>query len=263
MQLILKFYCSTIVTQMPDCTAQMPTCCWCQLARHGPDHRMVVRGPPLSHGGASKGFPSLWLTRCTQTAGVKWFEVDRADVLAAKRTAMTAAGATFEPKGGNFRQFLAASAPLTDRLISQCTAVAACRMRHCPQPVTLTRCGRSQPHSGEALEVETQHMCGAGAAAEDAKSPVQYSLRASSYASLAADLRERGWTKDLEAQGFDPTTPTVWLAEVAPLRGFKSFVLHRTLLHVWRRLCCRLLNMRTAADCRESIGLVLDCCRGC
>jgi hypothetical protein len=31
---------------------------------------------------------------------VKWFEVDRADVLAAKRTAVTAAGASFVPCTG-------------------------------------------------------------------------------------------------------------------------------------------------------------------
>ncbi len=34
------------------------------------------------------------VTACT-CIGVAWFEVDRADVLAAKRTAMTSAGASF------------------------------------------------------------------------------------------------------------------------------------------------------------------------
>lgn len=35
--------------------------------------------------------------------GVAWFEVDRADVLAAKRVAMTTAGASFEPCTGKLR----------------------------------------------------------------------------------------------------------------------------------------------------------------
>lgn len=33
-------------------------------------------------------------------AGIKWFEVDRADVLAAKRAELAAAGATFGPRSG-------------------------------------------------------------------------------------------------------------------------------------------------------------------
>jgi Leucine carboxyl methyltransferase len=42
----------------------------------------------------------------------------------------------------------------------------------------------------------------------------RHPLKAASYASLAADLREAGWTRGLQAQGFDPSVPTVWLAEV-------------------------------------------------
>jgi Leucine carboxyl methyltransferase len=44
----------------------------------------------------------------------------------------------------------------------------------------------------------------------------RHPLKAASYVSLAADLREAGWTRGLQAQGFDPSVPTVWLAEVTP-----------------------------------------------
>jgi len=42
---------------------------------------------------------SWWQRLSCPSAGAKWFEVDRADVLAAKRAAMTAAGAAYSPDG--------------------------------------------------------------------------------------------------------------------------------------------------------------------
>lgn len=51
----------------------------------------------------------------TAPAGVKWFEVDKLDVLNAKRRALEAAGASFAPGQGGPRAALAAQAPATLR----------------------------------------------------------------------------------------------------------------------------------------------------
>lgn len=71
------------------------------------------------------------------------------------------------------------------------------------------------------------------AAAATAPEAPKFPLRADSYAPLETDLRERGWTRSLEAKGFDRSSPTVWIAEVLPdcHLGAYQFLLHLP-------LCC-------------------------
>lgn len=41
----------------------------------------------------------------------------------------------------------------------------------------------------------------------------KYPFRAASYTSLTVNLEKEGWSQELLAAGFDPATPSVWLAE--------------------------------------------------
>lgn len=81
-----------------------------------------------------------------KAAGVRWFEVDRSDVLRAKQAALENVGASFS---------------------QSCNGAASTR----------------------------------------------YPLKAESWTALEVDLGVRGWSQRLMAGGFDPSVPTVWLAE--------------------------------------------------
>lgn len=87
------------------------------------------------------------------------------------------------------------------------------------------------------------HVHDIAAAAAAAGGASKFPLRAESYAPLEADLRVEGWTRGLEAQGFDRSAPTVWIAEV------------RTRLHV--RSGCRYVY---GCDCTCTCTLH-RCCR--
>lgn len=99
-------------------------------------------------------------------ASLQWYEVDRADVLAAKDVLLTTAGAEFE-----------ASTPI----------------------------GRV-----ESVNTMLEHKIGR---IDHHTVAVQYPLRTYSRTTVAADLGDASWIKSLLNAGFDPSKPTVWIAE--------------------------------------------------
>jgi O-methyltransferase involved in polyketide biosynthesis len=168
---------------------------------------------------------------------VRWIEVDRGDVIAAKKKALTAIGAEV-PSDSSSRPTSAASPQPAPPLVAPpqqqrpassssaiqagnnggaaTTAVAAsapssASARRPSAPVSIRSLQRSQSAAAAAAALGLPPDVVATAATT---SPHKFPLKASAWAGVAADLTKPGWTAVLEREaGFDPRVPTLWVAE--------------------------------------------------
>ena len=156
---------------------------------------------------------------------VRWIEVDRADVIAAKKRALAAAGAEVPGAAA------ASEAPAADAPASPPPPLVAPPSRPptaAPAPpLASARSMRRQSSAAAAsaaiaavaLHEEQEQGDRAAAAAAAAPPPAgpppfAFPLRASAWHGVAADLTSPGWTAALERDaGFDRSVPTLWVAE--------------------------------------------------
>lgn len=111
--------------------------------------------------------------------GVRWFEVDRADVLAAKQRLLKANGASFTPSEANKAQ--ASSSSCNDPGGAVSNSDQACSTSH-------------------DRDVQKHHASG-------------HSLKALDWKCVAADLQKRGWTQKLIEAGLETHKRICWCAE--------------------------------------------------
>ncbi|GAB4822266.1 hypothetical protein N2152v2_009312 [Parachlorella kessleri] len=122
-------------------------------------------------------------------AGVRWFEVDRQDVLSAKEALLGSLGAELgsvtasNGNGGNRIQAGGVTAGGTDT------------------------------DTNGSLARTTDRGGVRGSGSSSSQKDYKYPLRASFWSGVACDLCSLGWTQSLQAAGFDPSLPTVWVAE--------------------------------------------------
>ena len=141
------------------------------------------------------------------SAGVKWFEVDKLDVLNAKRRSLEAAGASCKPDQGALCPGLhfddstcAPDAWLRQQILPGMQAALA----GTPSYGCVGIC--SPVHAGHGGHVPPCVSLYAPGSA-------RYPLKAAAWVPLEADLSETFWSTLLIAAGFHPELPTVWLAE--------------------------------------------------
>lgn len=105
--------------------------------------------------------------------GVAWFEIDRHDVLKAKKAVLRKHRVKFKPSHGDSSK------------------------------------GNTHSTEGNAAGVSAKQKQGASGAPGSACCE----LKAASWACATADLQVSGWSKRLQRAGFDVKQPTVWVAE--------------------------------------------------
>ncbi|EFJ49541.1 hypothetical protein VOLCADRAFT_89847 [Volvox carteri f. nagariensis] len=142
--------------------------------------------------------------------GVRWFEVDRGDVLAAKRARLDALGAQIEAAVG------------------VATAVAAAETAEAVGTEASTQNGSSAgyPAQGRPLpDLDQQqqpvqkgysgmhHTETSGDGGGGCNGSYRYPLHAASWSCCAVDLQRRGWSQGLLEQGLDPRAPVLWVLE--------------------------------------------------
>ena len=120
-------------------------------------------------------------------AGVRWFEIDRQDVLNAKEALLSSLGAELGSASDSSSN------------------------------------NGSRVHAGEVaadgIDVGTNGSLastagrGSSSGSSSSQHGYKYPLQASFWAGVACDFCSPGWTQSLQAAGFDPSQPTVWVAE--------------------------------------------------
>ncbi len=128
-------------------------------------------------------------------AGVRWFEVDRQDVLDAKTRTLAACGAQVPPT----------------TTTTSTSSDGGGDSKGSPE-------GAAQPTNGTAgaaaaAAAAATASAGSSGAIGGSSGGVAHPLRAASWAGVSCDLCSPGWARALCAAGFDPAQPTVWVAE--------------------------------------------------
>ncbi|PNG99553.1 hypothetical protein TSOC_014666, partial [Tetrabaena socialis] len=160
--------------------------------------------------------------------GVAWFEVDRRDVLAAKRARLGALGAGTEPgreagpeRVGPGRPGRAADAQGREAEAGA-EAAAAAEAHVAYGSVRLVRLRTATDPHGDGVVVRLEAV-GAPPLPPPLPPPsplpplppppLPLPLRAARWRCCAVDLRRRGWSRGLVAGGLDPAAPVLWVAE--------------------------------------------------
>jgi len=125
---------------------------------------------------------------------LKWFELDRQDVLAAKQAALRSAGAAFEP--------------CTTRTPENTT---------CPDSSRNSSHGALNSNSHDSSLANGHSTCSNGSSAAASGSKVdgvgaalqQHPLRVGRWVCASADLQQQGWSAKLQAAGLETDKPTV------------------------------------------------------
>lgn len=127
---------------------------------------------------------------------LKWFELDRQDVLAAKQAALRSAGAAFEPCHTRTRENT--TCPTTS---SNSSHGALNSNGHDSSLAN----GHSTCSNGSSAAVSGNKADGVGVVAAQQQHP----LRVGCWVCASADLQQQGWSAKLQAAGLETDTPTV------------------------------------------------------